>query len=153
MKLKVLLIIAVAALCGVFIGGCRTSKDASESTSIPYQLAQHYFVRNDVNGLPPTTITTADEFDKYFGMAAVMGKNGTPTEIDFNKSFVICLTVAPTDINTELSVVSLTITKADQLALNYRIKQGEKMSYTSQPLLLLIVDKKYELPVVLNAAD
>lgn len=84
-------------------------------------------------------------------MAAVMGKNGTPTEIDFSKSFVICLTVAPTDTQTSLSVVYLTKSDENQLVLSYKITRGEKMSYTYRPLLLLVVDKKYELPVVLEA--
>lgn len=150
MKLKLLLFIGIAVLYGVFLGGCRTSKDKTDNT-IPYQVAEHYFVKNNVEGLPPTTITSAKEFEKYFGMAAVMGPNGTPTEIDFNKSFVICLTVAPTDIDTEISVISLTKTNTDQLALSYKIERGEKMSYISRPLLLLVVDKKYELPVVLDA--
>lgn len=150
MKLKLLLLIGISIVCAALFSGCRTSKGENSDKSVPYQLADHYFVRNDVVGLPPTVITSADEFDKLFGMAAVMGPNGTPTEIDFNKSFVICLTVAPTDIATELSVVSLTKTPDKQLALNYKITRGEKMSYTSRPLLLLIVDKEYELPVVLE---
>lgn len=152
MKLKLLFFIGIAVLCGVFLSACHSSKGKT-GDSVPYQMAEHYFVKNNVNGLPPITITSADEFDKYFGQAAVMGPNGMPTEIDFNKSFVICLTVEPTDIDTEMSVISLTKTDTDQLALSYKIKRGEKMSYTTRPLLLLIVDKKYELPVVLETVE
>lgn len=150
MKLKLLFLIGIAAVCGVFLSGCSASKGNADN-SVPYQFAEHYFVNNNVEGMPHTTITSAAEFEKYFGMAAIMGKNGTPTEIDFSKSFVICLTVAPTDTQTSLSVVYLTKSDENQLVLSYKITRGEKMSYTYRPLLLLVVDKKYELPVVLEA--
>lgn len=151
MKAKFMLFISVAVMYCTFLCGCQASKNMDKS--IPYEVAEQYFVRNDVNGLPPTTITSDKEFEQYFGMAAVMGPNGSPTEIDFNKSFVICIALAPTDIETSLSVIYLTNTNSDQLDLRYEIKQGAKMSYTTQPLLLLVVDKKYEMPVILEAIN
>ena len=151
MKAKFMLFISVAVMFCTFLCGCHTSKNMDKT--IPYEVAERYFIRNDVNGLPPTTITSAKEYDKYFGMATVMGTNGNPTEIDFSKNFVICIALVPTDIDTNLSVISLTNTNFDQLDLRYEIKRGEKMSYTSQPLVLLIVDKKYEKPVILEAVD
>lgn len=151
MKAKFMLFISVAVMYCTFLCGCQTSKNMDKT--IPYEVAERYFIRNDVNGLPPTTIVSAEEFEKYFGMAAVMGTNGNPTEIDFSKNFVICIALDPTDIETNLSVISLTNTNSDQLDLRYEIKRGEKMSYTSQPLILLIVDKKYEKPVILEAVD
>lgn len=150
MKLKSLFLIAIAAVCGVCLSGCLAVKGKS-GAAIPYQVAERYFVRNDVAGLPPTTVTSAKEFEQYFGMAAVMGPNGAPTKIDFDKSYVICISAAPTDVDTEFSVESLTKTASDELLLRYRVKCGEKMTSTMQPLLLLIVDKKYDLPVVLKA--
>jgi len=77
MKAKIILFISIAVMCCTFFCGCHTSQRLA--TTIPYTVADRYFVRNDVSGLPPTTI------------------------------------------------------------------------YTSQPLLLLIVDKKHEKPVVLEA--
>lgn len=151
MKAKFMLFISVAVMFCTFLCGCHTSKNTDKT--IPYEVAERYFIRNDVNGLPPTTITSAKEYEKYFGMAAVMGTNGNPTEIDFSKNFVICIALDPTDIDTNLSVISLTNTNFDQLDLRYEIKRGEKMSYTTQPLMLLIVDNKYEKPVILEAVD
>lgn len=148
MKAKIILFISIAVMCCTFFCGCHTSQRLA--TTIPYTVADRYFVRNDVSGLPPATIVSAEEFEKYFGMAAVMGPNGQPTKIDFNKSFVICVALEPTDIDTNLSVISLTDMNS-KLVLRYAIKRGKKMSYTSQPLLLLIVDKKHEKPVVLEA--
>ena len=151
MKAKIILFISIAVMCCTFFWGCHTSQRIA--TTIPYTVADRYFVRNDVTGLPPTTIVSAEEFEKYFGMAAVMGPNGQPTIIDFNKSFVICVALEPTDIDTNLSVISLTDTNRNKLVLRYAIKRVNKMSYTSQPLLLLIVDKKHEKSVVLEAED
>lgn len=151
MKAKFMLFISVAVMYCTILCGCHTSKNMDKT--IPYEVAERYFVRNDVNGLPPTTIVSAEEFEEYFGMATVMGPSGNPTEIDFSKNFVICIALDPTDIETTLSVISLTNTNSGQLDLRYEIKRGEKMSYTSQPLMLLIVDKKYEKPVILEAVD
>lgn len=151
MKAKFMLFISVAVMFCTFLCGCHTSKNMDKT--IPYEVAERYFIRNDVNGLPPTAIFSAEEFEKYFGMATIMGTNGNPTEIDFSKNFVICIALDPTDIETSLSVISLTNTNSDQLDLRYEIKRGEKMSYTTQPLMLLIVDKKYEKPVILEAVD
>lgn len=151
MKTKFMLFISVAVMYCTFLCGCHTSKNMDKT--IPYEVAERYFVRNDVNGLPPTTITSAKEFEHYFGIATVMGPDGKPTEIDFNKSFVICIALEPTETATDLSVISLTNTNFDQLDLRYEIKRGEKRSYTTQPLLLLIVDKKYERPVIPEAVD
>lgn len=150
MKAKIILFISIAVICCTFFCGCHTSQRIA--TIVPYTVADRYFVRNDVSGLPPTTIVSAEEFEKYFGMAAVMGPNGQPMKIDFNKSFVICVALEPTDIDTNLSVISLTDMNS-KLVLRYAIKRGTKMSYTSQPLLLLIVDRKHEKPVVLEAED
>ncbi len=152
MRAKIILFIGIAVMCCTLFGGCHTSQNVGKKT-IPYTVADRYFVRNDVTGLPPATIMSDKEFEKYFGMATVMGTNGSPTKIDFNKSFVICVALAPTDIDTDLSAVSLTDTNSNKLVLRYGIKRGKKMSYTSQPLLLLVVDKKYEKPVVLEAED
>lgn len=143
MKTKIVSFFSLLALCCAFMCGCMAK-------AIPFKTAQHYFVRNDVVGLPPATITTPAAFENYFGMAAVMGANGQPTEIDFNKEFVICITVEPTDIDTNLSVISLKEDKSGQLVLRYKIDRGEKRTYTTQPLVLLIVDKKYEMPVKLE---
>ena len=148
-RIKTMLCVSLAVLCFSFLMGCKASV-GNVDMAVPYTPAQHYFVRNDVEGLPPTEITTRDEFDKYFGMAAVMGPGGMPTEIDFSKYFVVCLTMPPTDRAADLSVESLTRTKSGELELRYKLTQGEKRSYTIRPLILLMVDKKYQNPVRLE---
>lgn len=48
-------------------------------------------------------------------------------------------------------MVSLTETDAGGLNVRYSVKRGVRQSYTTQPLLLLIVDRKYKKPVTLEA--
>ncbi len=151
MKKRIFLSACLAVLISTLFCGCKVAKVPAVTQSVPYQVAQNYFVRNDVKGLPPTVIRNEAKFEKNFGMATVMGPNGRPTEINFNKSFVICLSEAPTNINTDYSIISLSQTAAGQLAVRYAVKRGEKMSSTMQPLMLLIVDRKYDsLPVKLE---
>ena len=122
-------------------------------TKVAYVAANHYFVRNDLKGLPPTIITTQQQFDNCFGMAAVMGKGGRPTHINFAQQFVIAVTLPETDVQTTLTPVQLEQTNTNELTFTYRIKRGQQQSYTMQPLLLIIVDKKYEGNVVLKTVE
>ena len=65
---KQLSLLLAAALC---LAGCEHD---GHSDGVPYKLAEHYFLRNDVNARKvPAQIKTQAEFNRYFGMAAVMG--------------------------------------------------------------------------------
>jgi len=68
MKAKFMLFISVAVMYCTFLCGCQTSKNMDKT--IPYEVAERYFIRNDVNGLPPTTqgnrIKIAMRFRKRF---------------------------------------------------------------------------------------
>lgn len=109
---------------------------------VAYTEGRNYFVRNDVKEVP-TMITTQEQFERYFGMAAVMGKNGEPTAIDFAKQYVIAAVMPLTDIQTEMSVHSLK-QKGDTIVFTYRVKRGEQQSYTMRPMLMIVVDNKYK---------
>lgn len=150
MKIINLLFYTVLAIGLVCLSGCMASKRKVEK-DIPYKTVDNYFVRNDVEGTPPTTIKASDEFERYFGMAATMGPDGRPTDVDFNKYYVICVALPPTDLDTGLSVESLSEARVGKIILRYEIRRGEKRSYSIRPLLLLMVDKKYEMPVELKA--
>ncbi len=125
----------------LLIGSCVATK--SSSTDIPYKVAERYFIKNNTGKTPPTVITTEKEFESYFGCAAVMGKNGMPTIIDFDRQYVISVTVPSTDLSTELIPVSLKMYADDKIDFRYRVKTGARQSYTTKPSLLIIVDKKY----------
>lgn len=141
MKFKNLLLYTLLSLGFVYLSGCMASK-GKVVAHVPYKTVENFFVRNDVEGMPPITIKASDEFERYFGMAATMGPGARPTDVDFNKYYVICVALPPTDLETGLSVVSLSEVREGELILSYGIRRGERRSYSIRPLLLLMVDKK-----------
>ena len=110
---------------------------------VPYKVANGYFVRNDVKKLPNGKISKQKDFEASFGMAAVMGNDGRPTEIDFNNQYVIAVSKPVTDRLTELEPVSLKGDGDGGLVFVYRTKAGQQLSYSMQPSLVVVVDKKY----------
>ena len=112
---------------------------------VPYTLAHNYYRRNDnVEDVLPLKITSEEELLKFFGYAAVMGRNGEPTKIDFDKSFVIPIILPQTDRETEIVIDGLYHTRPESLTLAFEAVQGEEaLSYTMLPFELLIVDAVY----------
>lgn len=142
MKLTLTAIIAVSMFCI----SCRSVNAGADSSvkDVPFEAAGHYFLKNDVAQMPPAAVYSAEEFERYFGMAAVMGKNGQPTEIDFGRQYVICIALPATDISTVINAVSLVDNGKGEIVLKYEVRRGAEQTYTTQPLLLLVVDKKYD---------
>ena len=107
-----------------------------------------YFVRNDYKDadLHFVKLTTQEELNKIFAVGAVMGKNGTPTEIDFSKYYAVGLIGKTNNDGSELDIRS--IMKNDNLititvfVLNK--DSGKKQSYLSRPSKILLIDKKYQ---------
>ncbi|MBP1590272.1 MAG: hypothetical protein ILO10_08780 [Kiritimatiellae bacterium] len=138
MKTSSLLRILAASVLLAGLAGCEHG-----GNGLPYKEAEHYFLRNDVNGRNvPTKITTQTEFDRYFGMAAVMG--GQPTAIDFDRQFVIAIVLPETNHSTTIRPGTLT-DEGGALKLEYAVSvaAGEN-TWTAVPLSLLVVDKRYE---------
>lgn len=115
----------------------------NQSADIPYTVLQHYFLKNDVRQSPPRFITDREIFEQYFGCAAVMGPDGQPTPIDFDTHYVIAVTRPTTELATELFPVSLRQDDSSTVVFTYQVKIGEKRSYTTTPILLIMVDKSY----------
>ena len=121
------------------------------SKDVPFEVARNYFFKNNSAIFPDNPqITTEEEFNKFFGMAATMGKKGKPTAIDFSKQFVIAVVLPVTDIETEINPVKVE-EKGDSLLYSYEIKKGEKQSYSIQPVSIIILDKKYENKTIVLA--
>ena len=117
---------------------------------VSFEVAKHYFLNRgqEIPGNPK--ITTQEEFSKLFGMAAVMGKDGMPTKIDFSKQFVVALVRPITNIEEEIIPVKVEEI-GDTLRYTYEIKTGEEQSYSMQPLSIIILDKQYEnKEIILN---
>lgn len=72
-----------------------------------------------------------------------MGKGGEATPIDFNQQFVIAVVLPETSVQTAISTKMLIATK-QKITLLYQVDKGAKMSYTIRPIMLLVVDKKYD---------
>ena len=109
-------------------------------TPVTYQLANNYFIKNNVTGLVPRHIRSSAEFTRYFGMAATMGKNGKPTPIDFAVQDVIVYDAGI--VQKQLEITPLTLNHAqDKLILDVRIHSGARQSYQMHPFILLIVPK------------
>lgn len=130
-----------------------TTRDtlAVDDSAVPFTAANGYFVRND---LPPTgqllmVMEDQGSFEAVLGMATTMGPEGKPTPIDFNRQFAIALIAPETDTAVTLEAVSLRSLNG-QLHFSYRRNTGDKQSFTTRPLLLVLVDRSQMAPVVLE---
>ena len=143
MKLKNFLLIAFAAIVAV------ACDPKPESTEVPYTELKHYFFRNDAEIPANPKIDTQEQFDNFFGMAAVMGADGRPTAVDFAKQFVIAVVLPVTNQETEIDDERLLYYKdllgGTNLDFCYRVDRDEDtLSYSMQPIMLIAVDRQYE---------
>lgn len=125
----------LAALC---VAGC-----GHAGNGVPYKEAERYFLRNDADRRTvPAKIATREEFVRCFGMAAVMG--GQPTPVDFDRQFVIAIVLPETNRTATIHPRTLA-DGGGTLRLEYGVSVApEENSWTSVPLSLLVVDKRYE---------
>ena len=80
-----------AAIISVF-GMARPVPNAREKWKILAKRSSGHeteIIKNDQVIPEYPKITTEEEFNKLFGMATIMGKDGKPTAIDFTKQFVL----------------------------------------------------------------
>ncbi|MFY7652703.1 MAG: hypothetical protein ACOVQE_08355 [Chitinophagaceae bacterium] len=119
-------------------------KQGKKESNIPYTIAKNYFVKNTYvpGSLKNPKIESEAAFNDLFGAAAYMGADGKPTAIDFSKEYVIAVIPNATSNAFTLTPVSLQ-KKGVNILLSYSYKEGEKLTYSSQPSLLVVVDKKY----------
>ena len=113
------------------------------SGNVSYDVVRNYFFRNDASVPTSPKINSQEQFDSLFGAAAFMGKDGRPTSVDFGRQFVIAVVLPETDIETTLEPLSLT-RSGGKLTFTYVKKEGEKVSYTMRPVLLVAVDRADE---------
>ena len=152
--------LAVATL----LSAALLSVSCSRPADVPFTVADHYFFRNDAAIPADPLIADRATFDSLFGAAAVMGRNGMPTPVDFDTQVVIAVVRPITDIVTELVPVSLVLDSASgttpssgtapdsglgsssgTLTFTYHESLGERTSYSMRPLLLIIVNRS-DLP-------
>lgn len=129
------------------------SQEAPMEKEVSFRIAEKYFLKNDAPSLPDPKIDSAEEFQKFFGSATVMGDDGKPTAIDFQRQFVIAVAKPSTNMATELTPVSLVDDGAGTLTLSYKVEEGEEQSHTIRPALVVIVSKTAEGDVVVNEVE
>ena len=118
-------------------------------TEVPYTKLQNYFFRNDAQIPTNPKIDTKEQFDSLFGMAPVMGADGKPTPVDFERQFVISVVLPVTNQQTELYGEHLYAYKdllgKSNLYFWYSANRGsDTLSYTMQPILLIAVDRQHD---------
>ncbi len=128
--------VLVAALMG--LSSCSTSEKA-----IGYKEALRYFVRNDVKDFSPRIITSEEELNLYFGMGAVMGTQGMPTLIDFDKENAIAILEPTTNRDTEIKIENIK-KQGGKVVVRYKsLVSNEPRSYSITPFQLVKISKKY----------
>jgi hypothetical protein len=111
------------------------------ATPIPYTTLENYFVRNDVDCSKQQRLIfdNKQDFEGFFGMAAYMG--GLPTEVNWNKQYVIAIILPETNRATTIEPVAVKATDNNCVVFSYDVKKGEKMSHKIVPFTAVAVDK------------
>ena len=118
------------------------AESGENSNEVAFEVAKNYFFKNNQEIPSSPKITTSEEFGKLFGMATTMGKEGKPTEIDFTNQFVLAIVLPITNLATEINPTKLE-EKGDTLFYFYDTKVGEAQTYSTRPISLIILDKKF----------
>lgn len=127
------------------LASCAIRRQNSDfrTVSVPYVQARHYFFNNDVPVPVQPMVTTRGDFNRLFGMAAVMGRGGEPTPIDFSRQFAIAVVLPLTNDHTTVEPGVL-VAHGDTLTLHYRVRIGRRATMsTMRPMTLLVVDRRY----------
>lgn len=130
-------------LCMALMAVPMMASVADDSKTVSYVLLKNYFHNNDAPIPTTPMIKTQQEFDAQFGMAASMGEDGQPTPVDFKKQVVIAIVLPETNVATTIDSVVITQPERLRLQVNCIVRQGDKQSYTTQPIYLMAIDRKY----------
>jgi hypothetical protein len=127
---------------------------SSNETKIPFLEAKNYFVKNNYpeKEIHSLVLKTQKDFEEIFGMASTMGTEGKPTNIDFNKQYAIAIIGNTTDKATTIDVISLKKNN-NEILLEYKINEGEKVSFKSRPFKLIIIDNSYDGAVKMQKSE
>lgn len=138
MKQVVLALITVAML----VGCSPLSKIEKEGYPINYTELANYYVLNNVDVSKPQrlVINSQQTFEAYFGEAAVMGRNGQPTMVNFKTQYVLAVVLPETDRQTEV-IPGEVVQNGNTVVMNYRVNKGAKTSYRMVPFAAIAIDK------------
>ena len=103
----------------------------------------NYYVRNDAELPVEAKIDDRATFESLFGMAALMGTDGEPTPVDWDREFVLAVADPSTDLLTTLDPESVR-QEGGELVFTYTETVGDRQSYWTLPFLMIKVDRKYD---------
>ncbi len=139
MRMQLSIKTVISLMLITLLSACTTGKKAVSFTEV-----NNYFYHNDApDGEQLMKLTSQEEFDRYFGAAAFMGKNGEPTRIDFSKNFVVAKVLPETSKDVEISNISLERTNEEKLILSYKKTEKGEQGYTIRPTFQIIVSREY----------
>lgn len=139
-------------LCLLALVSFLPAEAVKESTDAVVLRELHNYYHNRGAQIPSAPlVTTKDEFDKQFGEAAVMTKNGQPSAVNFRREVVLAIVLPETNRATEIDSVELRKTAKGQLALSYAVHYGARRSYFVQPMRLFALSSRYKGYVVTTA--
>ena len=118
-------------------------KVEAQAYPINYTELQNYFVQTNIvptKKVQKIIIDNEQHFKSVLGAAAVMGRNGQPTPVNFKTQYVLAIVLPETDRETQVIPAEISQT-GNTVIVNYRVKKGKKMSYTMVPFTAVAIDK------------
>ena len=135
-----ILSIAIIAFASI---QCNTMKKVeAQAYPINYTELYNYSVRSNVvsNKMQRVIIDNETQFRQYFLEAAVMGRNGQPTPVNFKTQYVVAIILPVTDKDTQVIPAEISQT-GNIVIVNYRVKKGKKLGFNIIPFTAVAIDK------------
>ena len=135
-------ILAVIVATAICVQCNPLKKIEAKAYPINYTELNNYYVRSGVvsKKIQRVVFDNETEFQQYFSEAAVMGRNGQPTPVNFKTQYVLAIILPVTDKDTQ--VIPAEISQVDNTVIvNYRVKKGKKLGYNIIPYTAVAIDK------------
>ena len=119
-----------------------TTAENNVEKNIPYQIAKNYFVKNNYANQPlhAKLVSTQKAFQEIIGGARIAAENGQPTPIKFESQSVIA--IIGESLSEESTIVVQKLSKTGKtINVHCLEKKGEKQTFVSRNMLLLVIDK------------
>ena len=130
-------------LCGM----ARFAPAMGQQTIETHQVRNYYYLHDTIPQ------TAQEQFDRYFGPAAFMGKGGEPTPIDFSRELVIAKVFPLSSKADEWKGVRLLLQADSILVLHCCRTEGKQLTYTIRPFILLSAPVAYSHLPLTEEAD
>lgn len=120
----------------------------AHNMQVPYRVLDRYFVNGQMSEDGLFKLESEGQFQNLFSPASVMGENGIPYKIQFDKEFVIAVIMPETQMATEMVPVALLRTQDGDLLFTYKVNVGTEQSFSIRPYIAIIVEKQFNGNVI-----